>query len=217
MTKFHINKHGVPAPCKAQKGNCPYGGDTGEENHFNTYEEAESYANEMNEKEYGVIAGIQGHEPKITDGMGPIIHNGKEIPNEDAEIIMKKVANKLMDINGGELPRIPTDQEYDAIRKKQVVMDKDVSYIATDTDTLMNEYYHLKTLDGEDLGWVIDFDFKRESLAQNSEKRKALIYQTYNDTINEELEKLEDSRIRRNRESRIKNKQNKRKGFFNRR
>lgn len=37
MSKFHINKHGVPAPCKAQKGNCPY---DGEDSHFNTVEEA---------------------------------------------------------------------------------------------------------------------------------------------------------------------------------
>ena len=26
MAKFHINKHGVPAPCKAKPGNCPLGG-----------------------------------------------------------------------------------------------------------------------------------------------------------------------------------------------
>ena len=25
MSRFHINKHGVPAPCKAQAGKCPLG------------------------------------------------------------------------------------------------------------------------------------------------------------------------------------------------
>jgi len=37
-TKYYEKyiKHGVPAPCKAQKGNCPYGGS---DRHFNTEEE----------------------------------------------------------------------------------------------------------------------------------------------------------------------------------
>lgn len=52
MSKFHINKHGVPAPCKATKGNCPFGGD---ESHFDTKEEAQSYADKVNSKEFGII------------------------------------------------------------------------------------------------------------------------------------------------------------------
>lgn len=39
MAKFHINKNGVAAPCKATKGNCPYGGTTGNENHYDSLEE----------------------------------------------------------------------------------------------------------------------------------------------------------------------------------
>lgn len=56
MTKFHINKHGVPAPCRATKGNCPYGGSDG---HFNTKEEAQAYANKILEEEYSFLPGIQ--------------------------------------------------------------------------------------------------------------------------------------------------------------
>lgn len=36
MSKFHINKNRVPALCRAEKGNCPLGGD---EQHFDTIEE----------------------------------------------------------------------------------------------------------------------------------------------------------------------------------
>lgn len=50
--KFHINKHGVPAPCKAKSGNCPLGN---EEQHFNSEEEAQSYADEENEREHGLL------------------------------------------------------------------------------------------------------------------------------------------------------------------
>lgn len=52
MAKFHISKNGVPAPCKAQKGNCPFGG---EDSHFNTREEAQSFADKKNAEEFGLI------------------------------------------------------------------------------------------------------------------------------------------------------------------
>lgn len=59
MSKFHINKHGVPAPCQAKKGNCPLGGDSGNENHFNTKEEAEQASYEMHSSKFGIIDGIE--------------------------------------------------------------------------------------------------------------------------------------------------------------
>lgn len=52
-TKFHINKNGVPAPCRAKPGNCPYGG---EDSHFKTQEEAQARANELNEAEFGLFS-----------------------------------------------------------------------------------------------------------------------------------------------------------------
>lgn len=55
MTKFHINKHGVPAPCKATKGNCPLGGET---QHFDSYEKAQEYSDSQNAKEYGVLPNV---------------------------------------------------------------------------------------------------------------------------------------------------------------
>ena len=59
MTKFHINKHGVPAPCRAKKGNCPLGGDSGTENHFDNVEDAQRHADEMFKEKYG-LTGVQG-------------------------------------------------------------------------------------------------------------------------------------------------------------
>lgn len=52
MSKFHINKHGVPAPCRAKEGNCPYGGS---DSHYDTYEEAQVAANKQNESKYGAL------------------------------------------------------------------------------------------------------------------------------------------------------------------
>lgn len=52
MTKFHINKHGVPAPCHAKEGNCPLGGS---DSHFNTRDEAQAHINEVNEEKFGLM------------------------------------------------------------------------------------------------------------------------------------------------------------------
>lgn len=59
--RFHINKYGVPAPCRAQKGNCPYGGD---DNHFDTEEEAQIIADELNAKKYGLYS-VNSDSPKV--------------------------------------------------------------------------------------------------------------------------------------------------------
>jgi len=57
MAKYHINKHGVPAICKAKDGNCPLGG---EGEHFDTFKEAQEQADKTNKKEYGVLSVIIG-------------------------------------------------------------------------------------------------------------------------------------------------------------
>ena len=52
MSKFHINKHGVPAVCKAAKGNCPLGGS---DTHFDSLGEAQDYADKVNEASHGLL------------------------------------------------------------------------------------------------------------------------------------------------------------------
>ena len=56
MAKFHINKHGVPAPCKAKPGNCPLGGD---ETHFGSREEAQEAIDKINEEKHGLLSGMR--------------------------------------------------------------------------------------------------------------------------------------------------------------
>ena len=52
MSKFHVNKEGVPASCRAKKDKCPLGG---EETHFDNIEDAQKYADKELEKEFGLI------------------------------------------------------------------------------------------------------------------------------------------------------------------
>lgn len=59
MSKFHINKDGVPSPCRAQNGNCPLGGDSGDEGHYDSKEDAQVAADRINEKSYGKLPGME--------------------------------------------------------------------------------------------------------------------------------------------------------------
>lgn len=53
---YHINPQtGVPSLCRAEKGNCPYGGQDGKENHFNSYTEAQIYSQKMFEEMYRIL------------------------------------------------------------------------------------------------------------------------------------------------------------------
>lgn len=72
MSKFHINKKGVPAPCRATKGNCPFGGG---EQHYNTQEEAQLAADEANEVSYGYFPKVSTMSDK------DIARKGKELTN----------------------------------------------------------------------------------------------------------------------------------------
>lgn len=85
MARFHINKHGVPAPCKAKPGNCPLGGN---EQHFETESEAEEYVNKLNEKEYGLIRNVnQRKEYKIPEGTPRLSElDVNKIANDDYEL-----------------------------------------------------------------------------------------------------------------------------------
>mgnify|MGYP001075635259 CR=1 FL=1 len=61
MSKFHINKNGVPAPCRAKEGNCPYGGS---DSHYDTYEEAQKAATAKLESEHGLLATAETKNPE---------------------------------------------------------------------------------------------------------------------------------------------------------
>lgn len=74
MTKFHINKKGVPAVCRAKKGNCPFGG---ENEHYNTKEEAEIAAQEKNSKENSLLPGIEeSNQSEVYKNLESVVSQG---------------------------------------------------------------------------------------------------------------------------------------------
>ena len=46
MAKYHVKKDGTPGVCHAQEGNCPLGDSS---QHFSSKEEAQDYADKVNE------------------------------------------------------------------------------------------------------------------------------------------------------------------------
>lgn len=86
MSKFHINKHGVPAPCKAKKGKCPLGG---EEQHFNSREEAQTYADKINEQEHSLLPEV---ESKTFFGLSE--SDFKDLSAKVATITLKRENNQ---------------------------------------------------------------------------------------------------------------------------
>lgn len=90
MSKFHINKHGVPAPCKATKGKCPLGGDSGEENHFDSKQDAQKAADQINESQHGLLPGkIAGDDSGKMTKQQELMASLRD-PNRQQQLVEKK-------------------------------------------------------------------------------------------------------------------------------
>lgn len=97
MSKFHINKHGVPSPCRAQKGNCPYGG---EDTHFNTIEEAQEYADNENERKYSLLPSSGGDGGGGNKSRQAPFGGGDEFDDKDeAQKYADKMNEKMYGVN----------------------------------------------------------------------------------------------------------------------
>ena len=68
--KYHIDRNGKPAICRATKRPCPLGGD---EVHFDTMEEAQTYADKQNAKEFGLLNSVK--QDLTPDEKDKIINN----------------------------------------------------------------------------------------------------------------------------------------------
>lgn len=74
MSKFHINKHGVPVPCNAKEGNCPFAGE-----HFDNIEKAQDYIDQQSEKKFGLLSSDNSLELNVRNSL----------KNSDFEVLNK--------------------------------------------------------------------------------------------------------------------------------
>jgi hypothetical protein len=55
MAKYHINKNGKPAICRAKEGNCPLGNS---DSHFASKEDAQAFVDKQEKQKHGLLPGV---------------------------------------------------------------------------------------------------------------------------------------------------------------
>ena len=85
MRRYHINpKTGMPSVCHAKKGNCPYGGKSGEEGHYISYSMALAESQKAFEKEHRLLPkGPTSSEIKQYENMTSIL---EFLPEDNIEL-----------------------------------------------------------------------------------------------------------------------------------
>lgn len=128
---IHVNTNtGETGTCRAKKGQCPFGGESGTENHYDTREEAVAAAEKHMESVYKDVH--KGYVAKKVDGLGLPTDMKKRLIKEAAEgklygaivgrtmakdsdeLIRKQVAEN---INSQKLLRDMSDDDSARVRK----------------------------------------------------------------------------------------------------
>lgn len=92
MDRYHINpKTGMPSVCHAKIGNCPYGGASGSDMHFNTYSMAFTQSQLMMEKEHSLLP-LDDYGLSDDDW-----RKYEEIINEDDELSDDEINRKIFE------------------------------------------------------------------------------------------------------------------------
>lgn len=176
LGKFHINKHGVPSPCHASKGKCPLGGESGNENHFDSAEKAEAYVQEMNAKEHGILpemskqeGSYEGSPYEMSDGaasnfVGVNESNVKEKLSKAFESGESSVSYKTEDFNNNPVEFDATIEKVgeDTYRVKGEIRE----YSMAEEDFDEYEEYEEYLEDGPDSSYSTNFEMTGDELKQ---------------------------------------------------
>lgn len=108
MAKIHVNTNsGDVGTCKATKGNCPFGGESGEENHYSTREEAVAASEEFMAKKYNEV--YKGYRRGETEGMG--------LPDTLKKRLIKEANEGSVDVFPASIGRVLSKDKDELIRK----------------------------------------------------------------------------------------------------
>lgn len=130
---YHINSYGVVGVCEAVNGNCPFGGESGKEFHFNTKEEAIKYA-EINSEIFAMADSepssevVQRGSNDPNNGYGELLEHYKRARKSLKNI--NKGINKLWQLNNKEGK--PTDYMNNEMRRKKSNADRRYNKILND-------------------------------------------------------------------------------------
>lgn len=129
MSKFHINAKGVPAPCKAMKGNCPFGG---ADSHFDTAEAAQISADKSNEANHGIL-------PEVN--VLPPVKERREMRFKEVKLTMKDGSEVAGVSVGSEDDNISIRPDGDYHNIIKISTDEVANMEVTSTDTTYSQAY----------------------------------------------------------------------------
>lgn len=187
MSKFHINKHGVPAPCKAKSGNCPLGG---EESHFESKEEAQVQADKQNGAEHGILPGINTNDNKEEKFDNKLEELDKFVESESPKYL--KTEYETPDVSDTEMYQ-QVDKYVDAVINKHEGKEVDLEKTSSDLGNQWNkdveenaESYYESEDGGQNEKWTSssedaqEEDFKKAADSEESfHERVELVDATY--------------------------------------
>ena len=145
MAKYHIRKDGTPGICHAT-GKCPLGGDSGQDNHFDTVKEAQKAVDKINESKHGALSlSKKERERQFEDKAKTYIDNMKE---EDKELTASGKTNSRIQLNEKMREEAIAKSlsyvykgTYEELLKDANITDDDVRKTAEDLyDTHISEY-----------------------------------------------------------------------------
>lgn len=110
MKKYHINPNtGIPSICRAKNGQCPYGGNYGNENHYDTYSEALMNSQKELENNYKLLPAskVAMYDILETKYYNKITYQHEDLPENEVELknMIKTTdnVNLIIDILEGKL------------------------------------------------------------------------------------------------------------------
>lgn len=170
MTKFHINKHGVPAPCRAKKGNCPLGGD---DTHFDNEVDAQAYADSINSEEFGALPGInKGGVPyeEFTKGDLQTLKDSHVDVEYDGKEFSGKVIGVHLEDNGSERNGLIIQDEDGNVKHIKVNRLESI-----EENRKVGEEYEVPHAENED--GTYDFDTYTLSAIKEYDGKKVYVYE----------------------------------------
>ena len=146
MGRFHINKHGVPAPCKAKPGNCPLGGD---DQHFATEEDAQKYVDKINEQEHSLLPQIEKDSDLNKNKLGNELTKKTQLKITN---MYKEAINSIKDYDYGS-DDVPDTSDTDPVEQAEKYFDAVIRKHAGE-DVDLNKY---------DFDWVEEVEDNQDS------------------------------------------------------
>lgn len=108
MARIHVNTDtGNTGVCKASKEGCPFGGESGEENHYATREEAVAASEKMMAEKYKEV--YKGYRQGETEGMG--------LPTQMKKRLIQEATEGSVHVTPATIGRVLSKDKDELIRK----------------------------------------------------------------------------------------------------